>query len=66
MDATLDVPEADVLGDGPGLRYDEDVFQRHDRSGGQLIGDLDGHISLHIQEERACPCHTRVEPLSLP
>ena len=33
----------DVLGDGPGLRHDEDVLPGQCGGGGQLIGNLDGH-----------------------
>ena len=40
-----DLEGADVLGDGPGLRHDEDVLPPQDPGGGQLVGDFDGHIT---------------------
>ena len=33
----------DVLGGGPGLRHDEDVFLLQGPGGGQLVGDSNGH-----------------------
>ena len=38
-----DLQRTDVLGVGPPLSHDEDVLGLQDRSGRQVVGDLDGH-----------------------
>ena len=37
--------QAHMLGDGPGLRHDEDILRCQDGGGGQLVGNFDGHVT---------------------
>ena len=41
-----DLQGADVLGDGPGLGHDKDVFTLQSRGCRQIVGYFDGHIGM--------------------